>query len=102
MQFHRTSRFAWENMKPSSTQARNGAWKLRILQGCNRTGKNCLCWRNGLGKSIPPGPPTPDPTIPPPPPQPELPPEEPPYPDAPTPTPGVPPFPPQDPAEPEP
>jgi hypothetical protein len=47
--------------------------------------------------SIPPGPPTPDPTIPPPPPQPELPPDEPPYPDAPTPTPGLPPFPPQDP-----
>src|SRR5206468_9337281 len=52
--------------------------------------------------SIPPGPPTPDPTIPPPPPQPELPPEEPPYPDAPTPNPGLPPFPPQDPTEPEP
>jgi signal transduction histidine kinase len=52
--------------------------------------------------SMPPVPPTPDPTIPPPPPQPELPPEEPPYPDAPTPTPGLPPFPPQDPTEPEP
>jgi hypothetical protein len=59
-------------------------------------------WRGGRFRdSIPPGTPTPDPTIPPPP-QPELPPEEPPYPDAPTPNPGIPPLPPPDPNEPEP